>query len=153
VTNGDNERESLTPPLNAAIIASLLIAEVKEKELSVRVIWLQATITIIVTGITAYFSKNSQQIAIAVLCGGGVSILNNAMLTWRMIRSALHSNHDAHHQLMHMYFYAIERFLVIVLLLGICLVVIKFSPLALIGGFVLGQTVLVLARLIFKDID
>lgn len=150
-TKGSDERESLTPPLNAAIIAKLLIVEDKEKKLAKGLLWLQAAVTLIATGITAYFSKNSQQIAIAVLCGGGVSILNNALLTWTMTRAALYSNHDAHQQLRLLYFYAIERFLVTVLLLAICLVVIRFAPLAVIGGFVLGQTVLLLARLIFKD--
>ena len=149
--NGNKERESLTPPLNAAIIATLLIAEDKEKKMAKELLWLQAAVTLGVAAITAYFSKNSQQIAIAVLCGGGVSILNNALLTWRMSRAALYSNHDAHQQLRLLYFYAIERFLVTIMLLATCLIVIKFTPLAIIGGFVLGQAVLLLARLIFKD--
>lgn len=140
----------MTPNLNAAIIASLLIAEDKEKNLAKEVFWLQVAAILVATGITAYFSKNSQQIAIAVLCGGGVSVLNNALLAWRMTRAAMYSNHDAHQQLRLLYFYAIERFLVVIVLLGICLVIIKFYPLGVMGGFVMGQTVLLLARLILK---
>ena len=146
----DEERESLTPPLNAAIIASLLNAEVKEKKLAVELIWLQVIVILLATGITAYVSKNSQQFALAVLCGGGVSILNSALIAWRMTRAALYTNHDAHQQLRLLYFYAIERFLTVILLLGICLTIVKLRSLAVLSGFVLGQTVLLLARLILK---
>ena len=147
---GDEERESLTPPLNAAIIAHLLEAEAKEKKLAIKVIWLQTIVTLIATGITAYVCNKSQQIAIAVMCGGGVSILNAAMLAWRMTRNVLFTNHNSHQQLRLLYFYVIERFLIVVLMLGICLKVLKLSPLAVLSGFVLGQTVLLVARLILK---
>ncbi|BCK88917.1 hypothetical protein MIZ01_2723 [Sideroxyarcus emersonii] len=49
-----------------------------------------------------------------------------------------------------MYFYAAERFLAVVALLGISLAVLKLSPLAVLSGFVLGQTVLLAARLLMK---
>ncbi len=147
---GDVQQESLTPPLNAAIIATLLKAEVKEKKIAVDLLWLQVIVSLIAAGITAYISKNSQQFAIAVLCGGGVSVLNSALIAWRMTRATLHSNHDAHQQLRLLYFYTIERFASVVLLLGICLLVVKLEPLAVLSGFVLGQTVLLLGRLILK---
>jgi hypothetical protein len=38
----------------------------------------------------------------------------------------------------------------VVALLGICLAVLKFSPLGILSGFVLGQAVLLIARLILK---
>jgi hypothetical protein len=53
-----------------------------------------------------------------------------------------------------MYFYAAERFLVVVVLLGLCMAALKLSPLSLLGGFVMGQAVLLAARLFlirFKD--
>jgi hypothetical protein len=49
-----------------------------------------------------------------------------------------------------MYFYAAERFLAVVAFLGICLAVLKLSPISVLCGFVLGQAVLLIARLILK---
>jgi len=67
-----------------------------------------------------------------------------------MSRAALYPAHDAHQQLRLIYFCAAERFLAVVALLGICLAVLKLSPLAVLGGFVLGQVVLLTARLLLK---
>ena len=140
-------QQGLTPQLNAAIISALFRAEVQEKQLARRVVGLQALITLAAAG-AAYGWESSPQHAIAVLGGGGVSVLNGALLAWRMSRAALYPAHDAHQQLRLMYFYAAERILAVVALLGICLAVLKFSPLALLGGFVLGQAVLLVARLL-----
>lgn len=145
----DDEEQRLTPPLNAAIILALLKAEVQEKKLARKIVGLQVLIILAAAG-AAYGWKSSPQYAIAVLGGGGVSVLNGALLAWRMSRAALHSAHDAHQQLRLMYFYAAERFLAVVALLGICLAVLKFSPLSVLGGFVLGQAVLLAGRLLFK---
>jgi hypothetical protein len=49
-----------------------------------------------------------------------------------------------------MYFYAAERFLAVVALLAICQAVLKFSPLVVLSGFVLGQAVLLAGRLFLK---
>jgi ATP synthase protein I len=147
---GENEDERLTPPLNAAIIAALFNAEVQEKKMAREVIWLQALITLAAAGITALSWRSSPQYAIAVLGGGGVSVLNGAMLAWRMSRVALYPAQDAHLQLRLMYFYAAERFLAVIALLGICLVILKFLPLGVLSGFVLGQTALLAARLLMK---
>ncbi len=147
---GESAPQSLTPPLNAAIIAALFKAEVQEKQLARKVIWLQALIILAAAGMAAYGWESSPQYAIAVLGGGGVSVLNGALLAWRMSRAALHPAQDAHQQLRLMYFYAAERFLAVVASLGICLAVLKLSPLAVLGGFVLGQAVLLLARLLLK---
>lgn len=148
--NGEVERQSLTPPLNAAIIAALLDAEVQEKRLARKVLGLQALVTLVATGVAAYSWKSSPQYALAVLGGGGVSVLNGALLSWRMSRAALYPDHDAHQQLRLMYFYAAERFMAVVALLGICLAVLKLVPLGVLSGFVLGQAVLLIARLFLK---
>jgi F0F1-type ATP synthase assembly protein I len=148
--NSGEERQSLTLPLNAAIIAALFNAEVKEKRLARKVLGLQILVTLIAAGIAAYSWRSSQQYAIAVLGGGGVSILNGALLAWRMFRAALHPNQDAHQQLRLMYFYAAERFLAVVVSLGICLAVLKLAPLGVLSGFALGQTALLSARLFLK---
>jgi ATP synthase protein I len=145
----DDDQLGLTPPLNAAIIRALFKAEVQEKRLARKVVGLQALTVLAAAGV-AYGWKSSPQYAIAVLGGGGVSVLNGALLAWRMSRAALYSSNDAHLQLRLMYFYAAERFLAVVALLAICLAVLKYSPLAILGGFVLGQAVLLAARLLFR---
>jgi len=143
---GDETPQRLTLPENAAIIAKLLDAEAKEKKLVRQVVKLQMLVTLVVAAIT-YGIKGTPQFALAVLSGGGVSVINGALLAWRMSRAAMFSVQNAHHQLRLMYFYAAERFLVVVVLLGLSMTVLKLSPLALLGGFVMGQAVLLAARL------
>ena len=123
--------------------------EAQEKKLARRVVALQVVVTLVVAGL-AYGMKGAPHLVWAVLSGGGVSVFNGALLAWRMSRAALTSVQDTHHQLRFMYFYAAERFLVVVVLLGLCLAVLKLSPLALLGGFVLGQAVLLMARLFLR---
>jgi ATP synthase protein I len=142
----------LTPPENAAIIAALfdveapLKIEVREKKIAHQVVMLQIVVTLIGASI-AYSMKGTPQFAIAVLSGGGISVLNGALLAWRMTRETLHPAPEAHHQLRLLYFYAAERFLVVVVLLCLCIAVLKLLPLALLGGFVMGQAVLPAGRL------
>ena len=145
---GDEPQQCLTPPENAAIIAALLDVEAKEKKIARQVIVLQIAATLIGASI-AYGIKGSPQFAIAVLSGGAISIVNAALLAWRMARSALHPAHEGHHQLRLLYFYAAERFLVVVTLLCLSLAM-KLIPLALLGGFVIGQAILLGSRLILS---
>lgn len=146
---GDNPERCLTPAENAAIIAALFDAELKEKRLARTIVGWQLAIALVAAG-AAYGIGKPPQYAIAVLSGGVVSVLNGAMLAWRMSRAAFASAHDAHLQLRLMYFYAAERFLVVVALLALCMAVLKFSPLAVLGGFVLGQAALLSARLLLR---
>ncbi len=152
---GDLQRQSLTPSENAAIIAALYAAEFREKKLARQVVWLQTAITLLAACIV-YGLYGTPQVAMAVLSGGMVSVVNGALLAWRMSRAALrsapeaHDSSGAHHQLRLMYFYAAERFLVVVVLLGLCLAVVRLSPLALLGGFVVGQATLLAAQLILS---
>lgn len=142
--------QSLTPPLNAAIIPALFKAEAQEKRLARKVLGLQVLVALIATGVVAYGWEGSPQYAIAVFGGGGVSVLNGALLAWRMSRAALYPVQDAHQQLRLMYYCAVERFLAVVISLGICMTVLKLLPLGVLSGFVLGQSVLLAARLLLK---
>jgi ATP synthase protein I len=144
----DIQQECLTLPENAAIIAALLDAEAKEKKVARQVIVLQMVVTLIGASV-AYSIKGTPQFAIAVLSGGGIAVVNGILLAWRSDRAALHPAHEAHHQLRLMFYYAAERFLVVMLLLCLCIAVLKLSPLALLGGFVIGQTILPVGRLLF----
>jgi ATP synthase protein I len=143
---GEIHQQCLTPPENAAIIAALFDVEAEEKKIARQIIMLQIVVTLIGASI-AYSMKGTPQFAIAVLSGGGISVLNGALLAWRMTRETLHPAPEAHHQLRLLYFYAAERFLVVVVLLCLCIAVLKLLPLALLGGFVMGQAVLPAGRL------
>lgn len=152
---GDLQRQSLTPLENAAIIAALYAAEAREKKLARKVVGFQVAMALIIAGV-AYSWNGLPQFALAVLSGGLVSSVNGALLAWRMSRSVLHSGReahcsaDAHYQLRLMYFYVAERFLVVFVLLGLCMAVLKLLPLAVLGGFVVGQAVLLAAQLILS---
>lgn len=145
-------QQYLTPPENVAIIPALFDIEVplsiaaREKKITLRVIVLQMAVTLIVTSI-AYNIKSTPQFAIAVLIGGGISVFNGALLAWRMTRETLHPAREAHRQLRLLYFYAAERFLVVVALFCLCIAVLKLLPLALLGGFVMGQATLLIGRI------
>ncbi len=118
-----------------------------------RLVGLQLAATLIVTGI-AFGVNDSPLVAIAALSGGLVSVLNGGLLAWRMSRATSHSAHEAngsaHHHLRLMYYYAAERFLAVMVLLGVCMAVLRFSPLAVLGGFVAGQAVMLAAPLFLK---
>jgi hypothetical protein len=144
------QQQCLTPPENAAIIVALFDVEAKEKKIARQVVLLQVVVTLIGASI-AYSIKGAPQFAIAVLSGGGVAVVNGALLAWRMVRAALHPAYEAHHQLRLMYFYAAERFLVVVVLLCLCIAVLKLSPLAFLGGFVMGQVALPVGRLFLSS--
>jgi ATP synthase protein I len=148
------QQQCLTHSGNDAIIDAILVVaareEVKEKKIARQVIMLQILVTLIGASIV-YSIKGTTQFAIAVLSGGGVSVVNGVLLAWRMVRAALHPA-EAHHQLRLMYFYAAERFLAVIVLLCLCMAILKLSPLAVLGGFVMGQTVLLVARIFLNKI-
>ncbi len=144
-------QECLTPCKNAAIIPPLFLAEGEQEKNSARqVIRLQMLVTLSAAGAVMVWGSSPQN-AIAVLVGGGISILNGALIAWRMTRATRRPIHDAHQQLRLMYFYAAERFLAVVVLLGLVLVIQKDFPLMVISGFVLGQATLLAARLLLKN--
>ncbi|MEQ1533809.1 MAG: ATP synthase subunit I [Sideroxydans sp.] len=145
---GEKAEDCLTPPLNAAIIAALLKAEAQEKKQAQRITGLQF-IFVVVASVCVFSFGATPQYAIAVLSGGGVSVLNGALMAWRMSRANQRSAHDAHLQLRLLYFYAAERFMAVVVSLILVMAVLKL-PLAVLGGFVLGQTVLLTARLFLR---
>ncbi|MEW5904510.1 MAG: ATP synthase subunit I [Pseudomonadota bacterium] len=144
-----NTQQRLTPQENVAIIAPLLLAEVQEQKTARKVVWLQL-LAMAITFVAAWGWGSSPQKAIAIVSGGGVSILNSTLLAWRMSRTKQHPAYDAHQQLRLMYFYAVERFSAVVVSLGLALAMNKDLPLMVISGFVLGQAVLMLARLLLR---
>jgi len=152
-TEGNEHASSLTQHENIANISKFYDVGVKEQKVALKVLNLQIVVLLIVAGMT-YAMKETSQYVLAVLSGGGISVINGTLLAWRMSRSALLSIQNAQQQLRLMYFYAAERFLVVVLLLAICFVAMKSMPLVVLGSFVLCQAVLLTGRLIFvRTID
>lgn len=139
------QHESLTPQAKVAIIAPLKESIAQEKKQIRRLIASQLVLASAVAGICHGLGA-TPQISMAVLIGGGVSVLNSLILAWRMARSAGRTTHDAQLQLRLMFFFAAERFLLVMLLLGLAMALTKY-PLAVLGGFVSGQAVMILARL------
>ena len=136
--------QCLTPLRNAAIMPFHCDIEARERKIARRVVLLQI-VAALVSACIGYSINGAAGFA-AVLSGGGVSVVNGAMLAWRMSRAS-HYTYDAQHQLKLMYFYTIERFLVVVVLLCLCIAVLKLSPLEFLCGFVVGQMVLSVGRL------
>jgi len=146
----DEGIQSLTPPLNAAIILPLFYAEVHEKALAQKVLGLQALVALLAAAFMMMAREDSSLEVIAMLAGGAVSVLNGALLAWRMSRVSRYATQSAHLQLRFMYYCAAERFLLVAFLLAICMAVLRWSPIFVLGGFVLGQSVLLTARLFLK---
>ncbi|WP_407898468.1 ATP synthase subunit I [Ferrigenium sp. UT5] len=140
--------ESLTPQAKAAIIAALGEATAQEKRQISRLIAAQIIVACAVSGISFSFGA-APEISIAAWSGGGVSVLNSLLLAWRMSRASRSESHDAQLQLRLLYFYAVERFLSVVIALVLAMAVTK-QPLVVLGGFVSGQAVMILARLFLQ---
>lgn len=149
----DAQQQRLTPPENAAMITNsgFFGAAAQEIKITRKVLGFQVLVTLIGASI-AYSKSTTLQFTLAVLCGGGISVANGALLAWRMARSALHSTYEAHYQLRLLYFYAAERFLVVIVLLAICMTALKLPPLGLMGGFVMVQSAMIAARLFLSKL-
>ena len=134
--------------MNDNIISTLCTLDANEKRLAYKVLWLQAVMTLTAAGII-YSVNLSPNYWLAVLCGGFISALNGALLAWRMTHAAINSanENEAHYQLRNMYLYAAERFLVVSVLLALCLGSLALPSFLLLGGFVGGQVVFLVARL------
>ncbi|GAB4124001.1 MAG: hypothetical protein Fur0040_05600 [Sideroxydans sp.] len=145
---GNQGVDGLTPRSNAAIISALKEADIQAKQQTRYITAIQFIVVALLVVIARAFGA-TPQFATAVLIGGGVSILNSAILAWRMSRASERAAHDAQLQLRLLYFYAAERFLLVATLLGLILTMAEL-PLAVLSGFVLGQAVLLVARLLLK---
>jgi len=106
--NDEMQPQGLTPQKNAAIIRALSEVDANEKALARTVVGLQLIVVLVAA--SAIGIANMPEIAIAVLSGGVVSVLNGTLLAWRMTKMASASDQDAQLQLRLLYFYAAERF-------------------------------------------
>lgn len=137
--------ERLTLHQNAAIILRLEGVTEQEKEKNRQLIALQLVVASAIAAVYFGYGATPQE-TIAAWCGGGISVFNSLLIAWRMKRADSQALHNAQLQLRLLFFFAAERFLLVMLMLGL-LMVVSHSPLAVLGGFVAGQTVMMIARL------
>ncbi len=75
----------------------------------------------------------------AVTYGGGVALLNAALLTWRWHRGLRDYHCDGERHLRSFYRSSLERFFVVGMMLAVGLVSLGLAPLPLLTGFIVGQ--------------
>lgn len=151
-TLGNEAQQRLTPPDNAAIMPMLTDVEAKERKRARQTVVLQGLLVAIVAG-TVSSLGSMPQFVLAVLIGGGVSLLNGVLLAWRMSRASKWPAQDAQLQLRLLYFYAAERFVVVLALLGGVVLTLGLPTAAILAGFVAGQAGLLAARLVLIRIN
>jgi len=100
---------------------------------------------LVVSGV--FFWRAGVNAAAAVWFGGAVATCNILLLVWRRHRAASGRALSAGASLWLLYRTALERFVLVALLLALGLGVLKLHPLALLTGFVVGQLALVLTGL------
>ena len=113
-----------------------------------RVVMAQAAIAVIGAILTYSLAVPSQ--AVAALWGGLASVANGLLLAWRMQGGHGFLHHDVSRHLRYMYRSMLERFFVVMVLLAIGMGWLKLVPLAVLGGFVVCQITLVIARLLLS---
>jgi ATP synthase protein I len=100
---------------------------------------------LVVSGV--FFWRSGANAAAAVWFGGGVAACNGLLLAWRRHHAASGRALSAGESLRLLYRTALERFVMVALLLALGLGVLKLHPLALLTGFLVGQLALVLTGL------
>jgi ATP synthase protein I len=89
--------------------------------------------------------------ALAVIYGGGVAIVNAALLLWRWHRGTRVFHCDAGKHLRSFYRSFLERFFVVTILLAAGFAFIGDNPMALLAGFMVGQFAWMLASLTLNE--
>ncbi len=90
-------------------------------------------------------------VMLAVLYGGGVAIVNAALLLWRWQRGASDYHVDIGKHLRAFRRSSLERFFVVSALLALGFVPIGLHPAALLTGFLIGQLTWMLASLTLSE--
>ena len=84
-------------------------------------------------------------VTVAVMFGGGVALLNSALLVWRWHRGLCDYHCDGERHLRSFYRSSLERFFVVAISLVAGLTVLHLDPLPLLTGFLVGQLAWVIA--------
>lgn len=89
-------------------------------------------------------------VAVALMFGGGVALLNSAMLAWRWYRGLRDYHCDGERHLRSFYRSGMERFFVVGSLLAAGFAGLGLAPLPLLTGFIVGQLAWVIAAAAHK---
>jgi len=81
----------------------------------------------------------------ACLFGGGVALLSSGLLVWRWHRGLRDYHCDGGRHLRSFYRSALERFVVVGILLAAGFAMLNLAPLPLLSGFIVGQLAWVIA--------
>lgn len=91
-----------------------------------------------------FFTLDGVMPAGSVLFGGGIAVVNLLLLEWRRRVADSGPALSATASLRVLYRTALERFVAVVALFAVALGVLRLDPLALIGGFIIGQLALLM---------
>jgi ATP synthase protein I len=89
-------------------------------------------------------------VTVAVMCGGGVALLNSTLLVWRWHRGLRDYHCDGERHLGSFYRSSLERFFVVGISLAVGLAFLNLAPLPLLTGFIVGQLAWVIAAAVHK---
>ena len=128
------------------------------------------TVWVLLATLLAYRIWNGSHLAmVSAAVGAFIALVNTAFIAWRLsaqenLGKAPGSKHDlaaamkndtaapeAHRHLKQFYRSALERYLLVAGLFAVSLGVFAFLPLAVLGGFILGQALWIAAPLMSKE--
>jgi ATP synthase protein I len=89
-------------------------------------------------GIGAYLAYGSAA-AVGTLYGGAVAVVVAVLLAWRVQRAGEIGGSDAQRGTVQLYLGAVERFVFVLLAIGLGIAVLKLAPLPMIAGFAVAQ--------------
>lgn len=113
-----------------------------------RMVSLQAAVAIL-SAVLVFFLMGPLA-AKAAFYGAMAALANTVFLLWRMRQGGQTPHLDAHRHLRMFYRSSLERFFVVGLLLAAGMGPLELLPLAVLGGFVLGQAALVVSQLTMR---
>lgn len=119
----------------------------KEKKAGNRIVIIQLMIALIVT-VIAYFYSSSWSVAYATLWGALTSALTGAALVRGLSKIEKIQKYHPESLLREMYRNSMERYFLVVVSLSVAMGILKFPAAAVLCGFVVGQVVPVMARIL-----
>lgn len=119
----------------------------KEKVKGYRIVELQIATAMIVT-LIAYFYTNSAVVALASLWGALTAALNEITLIRGLSKIEKKQSYQPHGVLRAVYRNSMGRFMLVIVSLSFAMAVLKLSGIAVLCGFVMGQVVPVMARIL-----
>ena len=118
-----------------------------EKKQGFRIALLQVAVALMMTAI-AYFYSSSLSIASATLWGGITAALNVASLVRGLSKIETIQDYRPHSLLRGICRNSVERYFLVILSLSIAMGVLKLPAAAVLCGFVVGQVVPIVARIL-----